>query len=257
MDRGRAEGPPLVRAECRRYNKGAFAACSDVVAPEHPVLLNWPGREPVRLWAYPESLEHLALGHALLEFCEPGRIPVLESRRDSTFFLAPAADERRLAPASACRLDPETLLAAMDAFVAMKGRWEDTGCFHRMAALDPETGGFLHVVEDIGRHNCIDRMAGWALVEGRNPASLVLCVSARATASLVGKAVSAGFGCLVSKSAVTTAGIEIAYSGRMSLAGFARSGRFTVYAEAAGGIGIKEAGELAEAAAGGSRGGTA
>jgi FdhD protein len=118
--------------------------------------------------------------------------------------------------------------------VAGAGNWEATGCFHRAGILDPGAGRFLKVVEDIGRHNCMDRLAGWMLAAGAAPSGLALFASCRFTASLLAKVVRAGFGLAVSRSALTTAALDLARSQGLALAGFAREGRFTVFHDPAG-----------------------
>ena len=229
MGLGEKGSPGLAKVRCTRFKDGAFADFEDLVSPEHEVALHWPDRDPVRLWAFPHQLEELALGHALLELCAPGQVPAIQWARDGVYHMVPLEDARSDAPPSEHSLTPEFVVKAMREFMARPGYWEDTGCFHRMAALDPGSGEFLHVVEDIGRHNCVDRMAGWALLHGWNPSALVLCVSARATASLMRKIMRAGFSCVISRSAVTTAAMAMAAGARMTLAGFARPGRFTVF----------------------------
>ena len=62
----------------------------------------------------------------------------------------------------------------------------------------------------IGRHNCLDRLAGWACLNGIDPAETVLFVSARITSSLYAKARRAGFSFLISRSAVTSTPVEMA-----------------------------------------------
>ncbi|THB69240.1 MAG: formate dehydrogenase [Desulfovibrio sp.] len=235
----RKDRPELVQARYMRFSQDGFAPHSDVVTPEEPVFLEWPGRNPIKLWAFSEDLERLVLGHALLECCGPGEIPVIAARAGNAFILAPKPDPRRHEPPNHRQLLPEQVLAAMRDFIAYKGRWEDTGCFHRMGALDPETGAFPHMAEDIGRHNCVDRMAGWALDQGRDPAGLVLCVSARTTASLMHKILRAGFRCVISKSAATTAGMDMALAHNATLVGFARGTRFTVYVNSSRTISIR------------------
>ncbi len=221
----------LSTQDCRQFKDGSWRDFTDTVTPETALTLFWPGREPVRLWAFAEDLESLALGHALLDICAPGQRPRLEERRDLEFILGPDPEAAAPEPAPRAALGPQDVLGAMGGFIEAGGRWDATGCFHRAAAYDPLSGRFLRHVEDIGRHNCVDRLAGWALAAGEPLAGRFLFISARATASLVRKAARAGFSAMVSRSAVTTAGVAAAAAAGLSMGGFARTARFTVFAD--------------------------
>lgn len=219
----------LVAVPCRRFEKDSWRDFDDIIAPEVRISLRWPGREPLSLWAHPSNLEELALGHALVEFCPQGTIPALESSDELTFVLTPAPHNNGKSSAQPPRLSASQVRDRMKEFVEAGGNWEATGCFHRMGVYCPNRNEFIDMVEDIGRHNCIDRIAARMLARGENPASLALFISARATASLADKIARAGFRLIVSRAAVTTAGLETATSQGVTLAGFARPGRFTVF----------------------------
>jgi FdhD protein len=214
---------------CRQFKDQCWRDFDDVVTPETRIRVVLDDQES-ELWAYPFGLEDLALGHALLDLCPHGRIPALEQVEGERFFLrsAPGAAHTR-GPLPGGALAGEFIVERMGEFVAGAERWEATGCFHRAGALDPASGVFLAVVEDVGRHNCIDRLAGFCLRTGADPGRLALFVSARATASLMDKIGRAGFPLVVSRSAVTTAGRDVAVDQGLTLAGFARPGRFTVF----------------------------
>jgi len=229
----KAPGGGLFQVQCRQFKGDAWRDFADTVTPEIALRLLWPAREPTLLWAFGEDLQSLALGHALLEFCRPGQIPRLEGAQDFDFALTPDSEQAAPEAAPLIPLTPQAVLGAMVDFIEAGGRWDATGCFHRAAAFDPGTGQFLRHVEDIGRHNCIDRLAGWALMAKEPLPGRFAFVSARATASLVTKAAKAGFSALVSRSAVTTAGIAAAAQAGLSLAGFARTARFTVFTDSA------------------------
>lgn len=189
------------------------------------------GGEPKRLWASPREPADLALGHCLLEMCPPGFLPVPAESDGTTFRFTTV--QAALPPPVAWPgpLAAGDILAAAHDFSTMDGLWESTGCFHRMAVLDPATKAFLHCEEDIGRHNCLDRLAGWAVRTWRPLAGLVLYGSARATASLVVKAVKSGYAVFISRSAVTSAAVELARDAGMTLLGFSRDNRFTVFCD--------------------------
>ncbi len=218
----------------RQFKNGAWRDFEDVVTPEERIVLHWPGRAPKVLLAFPEDREHLALGHAMLEFCEPEQHPRLVGREGRDFFLEPIPAQPMQGQAGFPPLHPETVLERMGEFIEAGGRWDETGCFHRAALFDPAGRAFIRQVEDIGRHNCLDRAVGHCLERGLSTRGLAVFVSARATGSLVAKAVAAGFPLLVSRSAVTMAGLETARDAGMSLLGFARQIRFTVFTDQAG-----------------------
>jgi len=227
------EARGLRQVACRQFKGGTWRDLTDVVTPEVRLTLVLDGAEK-RLWAHPADLEDLALGHALLDLCPAGRIPVLDRVEGDRFILhteaglAPGASRTR-GPLPGGPLAAPEILARMEEFIAGAGNWEATGCFHRAGVLDPRAGKFLRVAEDIGRHNCLDRLAGWMLAAGAVPSGLVLFASCRFTASLLAKVVRAGFGVAVSRSALTTAALDLAREQGLALAGFAREGRFTVF----------------------------
>ena len=105
-----------------------------------------------------------------------------------------------------------------------------TGGSHAAAAITAE-GEVLVVREDIGRHNAVDKVAGRLLLDDRLPATgMVLWVSGRASFEMVQKAWAAGFAGLVSVSAPSSLAVRTAERAGLVLVGFARAGRFTVYA---------------------------
>jgi FdhD protein len=121
---------------------------------------------------------------------------------------------------------PDRLREAQPAFAA-------TGGLHATGVFDA-AGALLCVREDVGRHNALDKVVGWAFRAGRLPlARAMLCVSGRLSFELVQKAALAGCPVLVGVGAPSSLAVELAEAQRVTLCGFARGGQVTVYAGSA------------------------
>ena len=107
--------------------------------------------------------------------------------------------------------------------------FERTGGLHA-TGLFTASGELVCVREDVGRHNAMDKVVGWALREGMVPLwPHVLCVSGRLSFELVQKAAVAGAPVLVGVGAPTSLAVRLADDRGLTLCGFARDGRVNVY----------------------------
>jgi FdhD protein len=126
-------------------------------------------------------------------------------------------------------LDADALLELPARLADAQATFAATGGLHAAALCDASLA--IEVVrEDVGRHNAVDKIAGWLLERGRYPErSGVLWVSGRAGAEIVLKAARARIPVLVAVGAPSSLAVELAEAAGMTLGGFLREGRINLY----------------------------
>jgi FdhD protein len=131
--------------------------------------------------------------------------------------------------ADATRLDVETLARLPDTLRETQRVFERTGGLHAAGLFDAE-GTLLAMREDVGRHNAVDKVVGWALKDKRVPLTgHVLLVSGRASFELTQKALLAGIPVLAAVSAPSSLAVDLADEAGMTLVGFLRGPSMNVY----------------------------
>ncbi|MFP7761336.1 formate dehydrogenase accessory sulfurtransferase FdhD [Marisediminicola sp. LYQ134] len=124
----------------------------------------------------------------------------------------------------------ETLVSFPDKLRAEQAVFEKTGGLHAAALFDGVTGELLVLREDVGRHNAVDKVVGWALTQGMLPLrGTVLMVSGRASFELTQKASMAGIPMLAAVSAPSSLAAELATELGMTLVGFLRGQSMVIY----------------------------
>ena len=250
-----SEAPPYsaVRIDVVRL-PGAHSE-RDAVAVEEPLEIRINGEPIAVTMRTPGDDEELALGFCLTEGLAPrsaappsdlaaNTVEVVADRRPvaRNFYTTSSCGvcgkgaleavaveaahvnaELRVAAALVSGL-PEQLRAAQAAFAA-------TGGLHA-TGLFSASGDLLCVREDVGRHNAMDKVVGWAFGEGMLPLEeAILCVSGRLSFELVQKAAVAGCPLLVAVGAPSSLAVELAADRGVTLCGFVRDGRANVYTE--------------------------
>jgi FdhD protein len=131
----------------------------------------------------------------------------------------------------ALRVDAELLTDFPRKLRAGQAVFEMTGGLHAAALFDGTSGEMLVLREDVGRHNAVDKVVGWALKEDRLPLrGTVLMVSGRASFELTQKALMAGIPVLAAVSAPSSLAAELATEVGMTLVGFIRGNSMVIYA---------------------------
>jgi FdhD protein len=253
------EAPPYSAAAVEVVRLPGGRNERDAVAVEEPLEIRIGGRPVAVTMRTPGHDDELALGFCLSEGLRPRTARLPDDLAANTVDVdAPGFDPDRLQrsfyTSSSCGVCgkgaleavavdaprvrselrmplglvaelPERLRAAQAAFAATGGL-HATGLF----AADGE----LHCArEDVGRHNAMDKVVGWAFLAGRLPLDdAVLCVSGRLSFELVQKAAVAGCPVLVAVGAPSSLAVSLAADRGITLCGFVRAGAANVYTEA-------------------------
>jgi FdhD protein len=253
-----AEAPPYSTRRVAVVRHPEAADEHDLVAVEEPLEIRIGGEPVAVTMRTPGHDEELALGFCLSEGLAPSAARMPDDLAANTVDVEAAGfDPERLkrnfytssscgvcgkgaieavevaAPRVESRLEvspdvvallPRRLLDAQRAFAATGGL-HATGLFDASAEL-------RCVREDVGRHNAMDKVLGWAFLEGTLPlSSHVLCVSGRLSFELVQKAAVAGCPVLVAVGAPSSLAVELASDRGVTLCGWVRDGRVSVYTE--------------------------
>ena len=258
---GGADGaaPPYtaVRVEVVRLPEGGRE--HDAVAVEEPLEIRIGGEPVAVTMRTPGHDEELALGFCLSEGLAPEdasltddlaanavdvRAPSFDPARLRRSFYttsscgvcgkgaleavaveAPQVESKLRVPAALVVELPERLRVAQAAFAA-------TGGLHATGLFGTD-GQLVCAREDVGRHNAMDKVVGWAFRTSLLPLTeAILCVSGRLSFELVQKAAVAGCPVLVAVGAPSSLAVELAEDRGITLCGFVRDGRMNVYSEA-------------------------
>jgi FdhD protein len=230
----------------------------DQVAVEEPLEIRINGSPVAVTMRTPGHDEELALGFCLSEGLQPVDASLPADLAANTVEVdAPAFDPQRLqrsfytssscgvcgkgaleaveveAPRIEARLEVAAgLLAELpDRLRAEQPTFAATGGLHATGLFEP-AGELLCLREDVGRHNALDKVVGWAFRAGRLPlAGSILCVSGRLSFELVQKAAVAGCPIMVAVGAPSSLAVELAADRGITLCGFVRGGRLNAYTE--------------------------
>lgn len=128
------------------------------------------------------------------------------------------------------RVEPEVLRRLPERLGEAQGIFRSTGGLHAAGLFTPE-GELVALREDVGRHNAVDKLVGWGLLEGRLPfRDYLVMVSGRAGFEILQKCLTAEVPVLCAVSAPSSLAVAVAEEFGMTLVGFLRGERFNIYA---------------------------
>lgn len=137
--------------------------------------------------------------------------------------------KRGIKSVAPCQISIDDLAALPEKMKSYQNIFAKTGGLHAAGLVDAD-GNIVTVREDVGRHNAVDKVIGYALMQNMIPLSgYALVISGRGGFEIVQKAVAGGIGALVAVSAPTSLAVETARKFDLTLLGFAREGVATVY----------------------------
>ena len=138
--------------------------------------------------------------------------------------------KRRKPLSDAVRVEAEMLLSLPQRLAKKQETFRATGGLHACALFDAE-GNLLLVREDVGRHNALDKLLGWALLEKRTPLrGHIALLSGRASFEMMQKAHAGGIPIVAAISAPSSLAVEFARESGQTLAGFVRGRSMNIYA---------------------------
>ncbi len=217
-----------------QYKQGKARGISEIISPEEPCHVMYEcthtnGAEQQvfsgkkTLHAYPIELEKLVLGHTVLDLlpCYDADFTYTLQQEDAAFKVKLKATDKKRVGHAPQKLSFAKALATMGTVLDASGLWDGTGCFHRAALYHPAREEYIFA-EDIGRHNCVDRLKGHTLMHNLPIEEYFLFITARITTSLYQKIRRAGITHMVSRSAITSFPYENACKDQCTLAAFCR-----------------------------------
>ncbi|MEO8335424.1 MAG: formate dehydrogenase accessory sulfurtransferase FdhD [bacterium] len=255
---------PTVTTLGIRLEDGTSATVHETLAEETPITFAYNGVSHAVMMATPADLEDFAVGFSLTEGIVAHDDELMsttvvrysggvELQMETSAEVAKAARGRRLTGRTGCgicgkddvrdvlrelpRLDADArfparaIARAMRELSARQPLNDATGAVHA-AGWASGDGEILEVREDVGRHNALDKLIGALVRGGVAPTTGFIVLTSRGSFELVQKAAIFGAVLVATVSAPTGLAVRVAEECGLTLAGFARAGRVTVYSHA-------------------------
>jgi FdhD protein len=241
-------------ARWREFHKNWKAVKGEVIA-EALISIYVNGDELATIMATPQEQDLLALGFLKNEglirdlseieilyiskagccvdiwlnrpFKKPQRVIITSGCGGGVTFDDPSTGIKPLS--SNLRLEPALLHQMFRKLQPPNSLYARSRGVHAAGLLDPDKEELLAIVEDVGRHNTIDKLTGCCMVQGIDTRGKVLLVTGRTSSEMLRKAAVMGCPITASRTSPTSLSIEMAKAWNITLVGYVRSGRLRVY----------------------------
>jgi FdhD protein len=251
---------PIVPWPVTKFKTGeGFEKIKDPIIAEASVRIWLNGNEIVAILSLKQQLEELAVGFLYNEclIVEPSKITKVEvnDRADTVMvesdeklresvlttirsitsgcgkgisYINPLKMEHFEKIKPTVKIKASTINKLMNEFIRISELFKLTGGSHTAAWSDGAS--IFQVSEDIGRHNCIDKLVGGRILHpDESEGSFMILSSGRISSDIASKSIRGGAEILVSRSAPTSGAAQLAAEFGMTMIGFARGGRFNIY----------------------------
>jgi FdhD protein len=241
-----------VKKRIRRHTEGSFEDTEDIIALEKKVRISVNGREVIGLYCTPHMVKELVTGLLMTEGIIRGnwcadRMSILfgeeilvdvpaegevltEGKTITSGCVGGVTFEKKIDAemiTDPFTIDRNSLRYLFNDFQARSELYKLTGCIHSAALSDGKV--ILCFAEDIGRHNAVDKVIGYALLEDIPFSGKILLASGRISSEISSKCARWGIPILATRTAPTHLAVEIAEKRGVTVVGFVRGSRFNVY----------------------------
>lgn len=243
---------PLENKKITKFKDNETTTVEDVIAVEKKIRVNVNNTEILSLAASPVQVKELVVGFLMTEgilkgdWC-PEKIDISDADSDlivnidlegfvsldgKTITSGCMAAFSFINDIKGCITDefkirPEKIFKLFKNFQENSILYRTTGCIHAAALADEND--LLFIAEDVGRHNAVDKVIGWALLNKVSFKSKIMLVSGRVSSEMVLKTAKWKIPLIVSRTAPTSLAVDIAEKSGLTLIGFLRGQRFNVY----------------------------
>ncbi|MGB9710474.1 MAG: formate dehydrogenase accessory sulfurtransferase FdhD [Thermodesulfovibrio sp.] len=243
---------PLENKKIVRVKQDEAIEVDDTVAVEKRIKIYVNNEEVVSLSASPVQIKELVIGFLMTEdilkgdWC-PEKIIIEENEKEinARVELEGHVSLNGKTITSGCmssvsflndvkgsidddlKVSQNALFRLFKEFQEKSNLYRTTGCIHAAALADDRE--ILFIAEDVGRHNAVDKVIGWALLNREGFRGKIMLVSGRISSEMALKAAKWRIPVIVSRTAPTSLAVELAQKANLTVIGFLRGSRFNIY----------------------------